>query len=158
MKLSQIAMRFSWIFFVLFFALAIIDRRFALAGLLCMLLPLYQSIRGRGKIHCSGYCPRGSFLHNAFARLSFRNTMPAFMRSSIFKNLLFVLMMGFFAVSMFSAKGDLAASAMVLLRMVLVTSIIAAVLGIIFKPRSWCSICPMGHLSGAIARRGRKAA
>lgn len=156
MKMSQIAMKVSWSFFLLFFVLSIFDVKFALLGLTCMFLPLYQSLRGRGKIHCSGYCPRGSFLHNFFSKVSMRKAAPAFVRSSMFKNGVLLIMMGFFIVSLYFAGGDYVKSAMVVLRMVIVSTVIASLLGLIFKPRTWCTVCPMGHLSGTIARYKKK--
>lgn len=150
--MSQIAMKVSWSFFIIFFILSIFDVKFALLGLICMVLPLYQSFRGRGKVHCTGYCPRGSFLHNFFSKLSMRKTAPAFVRTSLFKNMVLLFMMGFFTVSIYFAGGDYVKSAMVVLRMVIVSTVVASLMGLIFKPRTWCTVCPMGHLSGAIAR------
>jgi len=34
----------------------------------------------------------------------------------------------------------------------LITTIIAIILALIFKPRSWCAICPMGTLQEQIGK------
>ena len=82
-------MSWSWILMVLFFILSFINVYFALLGLICMAAPLYHSFRGRGKINCSHYCPRGSLLGKFFPYISFNNNLPKWMRTNTFKNFLF---------------------------------------------------------------------
>lgn len=148
-------MQWSWLFFISFFVLAIVDIRFALAGFLCMILPLFQSLRGKGRMHCMGYCPRGSFLKNALDRLSLKRPLPGFMKRDIFKHLLFAVMMAFFAFSLYMTNGNPALIGMAVLRMVIISSIVAVGLGIFYQPRTWCTICPMGHASKIITEKKR---
>ncbi len=145
----------SWTLFVLFFLMAVIDIRYAILGLLCMALPLYHALRGRGKIHCSLYCPRGSFLQRIVQRISLHNPLPPFLRSAYLKWTVFAVMMGVFALSLYDTGGDPYRIGMSILRLVAVSSAIAAAMGIVYKPRSWCTVCPMGHVTSMIRKSQR---
>ena len=58
-----------------------------------------------------------------------------------------IVLMGAFSMQLILAWGDLGAVGLVFLRMVFITTILAAVLGIIYHYRAWCVICPMGTLA-----------
>ncbi|MFT5871240.1 MAG: hypothetical protein ACI8WT_000158 [Clostridium sp.] len=70
----------SWIIMVSFILLSISDIRFGLFGILCMTMPMHHAIKGRGKIHCSHYCPRGSILQKFLKEISFNNALPVGIR------------------------------------------------------------------------------
>ncbi|MDA3899072.1 MAG: 4Fe-4S binding protein [Spirochaetes bacterium] len=146
-------MSWSWVFFISFFVLSIIDIRFALAGFLCMSVPLYHAIRGRGKVHCSKYCPRGSFLKNMIPAISLDSIPPAFMRSIRFKQILLSLLVLNFFVSLYLAGGDFKLVAMAIFRLMVVSSVLAMVMGIVYKPRVWCTVCPMGYVTQLISKK-----
>ena len=152
-KLPKSHMSWSWVLMVSFFILSIINIKFALFGFVCMLAPLYQALRGKGKVHCSHYCPRGSFLWKFLKPISMDNTLPAWMRGNKFKNSLMVLMFAVFGVSIYLAGGDVNKIAFAVLRLIFVSSVFAILIGIFFKPRAWCQVCPMGHITGKIKRR-----
>ncbi|NMA83063.1 MAG: 4Fe-4S binding protein [Epulopiscium sp.] len=143
-------MKWSWIIIILFFVLSILDIRFGLLGFLCMLAPMYHALRGRGKVHCSSYCPRGSFLGKFLSKLSFQNTLPKWMRSKIFKHILLFIMMILFSTSLYHAGWDYLNIAFAIFRFMLTSFIVGILIGVFFKPRSWCQICPMGHATGLI--------
>jgi polyferredoxin len=138
---------------VLFFILSIIDIKFALFGLVCMLAPLYQALRGKGKVHCSHYCPRGSFLGKFLKPISMDNSLPVWMRGEKFKNSLMILMFTVFGVSLYLSGGDLNKMAFAVLRLIIVSSVFAIMLGLFFKPRAWCQVCPMGHITGKMPKK-----
>ncbi len=81
MKKRKSHMKWSWIIMISFIVLSILDIRFGFLGFLCITVPLYHAIRGRGKIHCSHYCPRGSLLGNFLKHISLDNNMPSYLRS-----------------------------------------------------------------------------
>jgi len=148
--------KWSWIFFIVFFIISIVNVKFAVLGFICMLSPIYFSLSGHGKKNCSSICPRGSFLHNIMEKISLNNNMPKFMLKKWFKNMIVLIMFTVFGVSVFKAKGDIRLIGFIVFRMVVVTSIIAFVLGVLYKPRSWCAVCPMGHISGEITKYKNK--
>lgn len=140
----------TWILMVIFFALSIIKMEFAILAVICMLSPIYHSARGKGKINCSHYCPRGSFLGKFLDKISLNNPIPKFMKTNYFKISLFFFMMGMFTVSMIKANGDLYKMGFGIFRLIIASTIIAVLMGIFTKPRAWCQVCPMGYASGVI--------
>lgn len=141
----------SWILMVSFFILSIVNIYFALLGFLCMTMPIYHAIKGRGKIHCSHYCPRGSFLGKFLSNLSFKRDLPNFMKTKLFKNILLSMMIIMLLVSIIMANGNIKLIGFSIFRFMLASSIVGIIMGIIFKPRSWCQVCPMGHGTGMIS-------
>ncbi|QEK11286.1 4Fe-4S ferredoxin [Crassaminicella thermophila] len=143
----------SWILMVLFFILAIVDVRFGLLGFVCMAAPIYHALRGRGKIHCSKYCPRGSILGNFLKYVSLDKNLPKALRGKSAKNILLTLMMIMFSISLyhaFQAPNVIKAVGFAIFRLMVASSILAFIMGVIFKPRSWCQVCPMGHTTALI--------
>ncbi|MBS4539544.1 4Fe-4S binding protein [Clostridium sp. D2Q-11] len=149
-------MSWSWIIIVSFFLLSIIDFRFGIFGFVCMTAPIYHALRGRGKVHCSHYCPRGSFLGKFLQKISFNNNMPKWMRSKLAKNALLMLMITLLTVSLIHAEGNFNKIAFSLFRFMGVSFIVGIMMGVIFKPRSWCTVCPMGHATGLINKNMKK--
>lgn len=144
--------KWSWIFFLTFFILGILNTYFALLGLICIINPIVISSFGHGRKNCSHFCPRGSFLHNFMEKISLNNSIPKFMLKKWFKNLVVVLLFTSFTISLYFSKGNIYQIAFSIFRMVVITTLISILLGIIYKPRTWCAICPMGHLSGEITK------
>lgn len=152
MNIRKSYLNWSWILFFLFFLLSITNLYFGIMALLCMLLPLYHSIKGNGKVNCSHYCPRGSFLGKFLKKISLNKTLPEFFKTNLFKNTLLISMMLILMYSIGKTGGNIYKIGFVFFRFVLVSSLISVFLGILYKPRSWCQVCPMGHLSGEIAK------
>ncbi|AOT71350.1 4Fe-4S ferredoxin [Geosporobacter ferrireducens] len=140
----------SWILLIMFLLLSILDIRFGLLGFICMSAPIYHALRGKGKIHCSKYCPRGSLLGKFLQRLSFENELPLFMKGKKAKNTLLGLMLFMFSLSLYHAGFDSRAIGFAVFRLMTVSLIFGMIMGIIYKPRSWCIVCPMGHATGLI--------
>jgi len=148
--------KISWIFFILFFILGIFNMYFALVGLICMLMPLILSLSGQGKKNCSHLCPRGSFLTKFMDKISMSKTAPKWFFKKQTKYAILILVFAVFILSVISTHGDVEKIAFIIFRMIVLTSIIAVVLGVIYKPRTWCAVCPMGHLSGEITNYKNK--
>ena len=152
MKKRKSHQKWSWIVIVTFFALEVVDTIFGLLGIICMLMPLYHALKGRGRVHCSHYCPRGSFFGRFLEKISLENTLPEWMRKKRFKHILLGLMLTMFSISMYHTGGNINKVAFGILRFLFLSSILGIVLGIFFKPRSWCQVCPMGHASYLVSK------
>ncbi|SHK14756.1 4Fe-4S binding protein [Tepidibacter formicigenes] len=146
----------SWILFITFMVLAIYDIRFAAFGLACMISPIVFSSTGQGKVHCSHYCPRGSFLGKFLNKLSIGYNVPSFMKNKLFKHTILIFMLTSFSLSLYKRGLTLTNIGSTIFRLVFVTTIVGIFLGIIYKPRTWCTICPMGHASNLIDKKVKK--
>lgn len=158
MKKAKSHVKWSWIFMVLFITLSILDIRFGLLGFICMGTPMYHAIRGRGKIHCSHYCPRGSLLGNFLKNISLQNNLPKKLRVKTVKNILLILMMTMFTISLIHAGLNLTKIAFAIFRLMTASLALGIIMGVIFRPRSWCQVCPMGYATGLIKKATDKRA
>lgn len=149
-------MKWSWIFMVIFLTLSIIDYKFGILGFICMGAPIYHALRGRGKVHCAKHCPRGSLLGQFLSKISLNNTLPKFMKTKQFKNGLLIFMLTMFAIGMSHTGGDPAKIAFTMFRFMTSSLIVGIVMGVFFKPRSWCAVCPMGYGTVLIDRQMKK--
>lgn len=140
----------AWTLIVSFFVLAIVNVYFGLLGLLCMTTPMFHALMGKGKIHCSHYCPRGSIFGKFLPEISMDRKLPDFMRTKWFKNLLLGLMLTMLTIAMIHAHGEPRKIAFALFRFMSASFIVGIIMGIFFKPRSWCQVCPMAHATGLI--------
>lgn len=143
-------MKWSWLLMVTFLTLSIIDFRFGILGFVCMGAPIYQALKGGGKVHCRKYCPRGSLLGKFLPKISLNQTMPKFMLTRKFKNALLIMMMTVFTFSMSHTQGEFTKIAFTMFRFMSVSLIVGIIMGIVYKPRSWCAVCPMAHSSQLI--------
>lgn len=149
-KVAKSHMKWSYVIMLIFLTLGIIDIRFGIFGFACMGAPMYHALRGRGKIHCQKYCPRGSLLARVLESISLKNKLPKFMASKKFKNGLLTAMVLLFSISMYHAGFNFNRIAFAMFRFMSMSLLVGIITGIIFKPRSWCVVCPMGHASGLI--------
>ncbi|SHE33293.1 4Fe-4S binding protein [Alkalibacter saccharofermentans] len=135
----------SYVIIIGFFVLSFIDHRFGILGLVCMGHPIFLAFKGHGKAHCSKVCPRGSFFGKFLPKISMNNPLPKSWRTTKVKNAALILMASVFTVMMALRGRGFTEIATILFRMMFMSFLIGALMGIIFKPRSWCQICPMGH-------------
>ncbi|KJF28757.1 4Fe-4S ferredoxin [Clostridium aceticum] len=156
MYMKKSIMAWSWIFMVLFFTLSIIDIRFGILGLLCMGTPIYLAVGGGGKVHCAKYCPRGSMLGVFIDKISFKRNLPSSFKTKTVKNIMLVWMIGMFTISLIMAGGDFTKTAFAIVRMMTVSTVVGIMMGILFQPRSWCVVCPMGYATGLIQESQKK--
>jgi len=90
------------------------------------------------------YCPRGSFLGKFLAKISLGVALPKFMGTRNFKNGLLILMGTVFTFAIFHSGGDFTKLASAFYRFMGISFIVGILMGITYKPRSWCVVCPMG--------------
>lgn len=150
MKKAKSHMKWSWIFMVVFFLLSALDIRFGILGLICMTVPLYHAFKGRGKIHCSHYCPRGSLFGNFLKYISLDNNLPSSFKGKKVKNVLLGLLLTMFTISLIKSGFDINKIGFAILRLMVASTVLGIIMGILFKPRSWCQVCPMGYATGII--------
>lgn len=159
-KTRKSHLKWSWILIITFFILGIIDIRFGILGLLCIGTPLYHAIRGRGKLHCQKYCPRGSFLGKFMGYVSLNHTLPSWLRTKKAKNILLAIMLTVFSTvftyAILAHGFHFVVIAKVIYRFMFMSFMVGIVMGVFFKPRSWCQVCPMGHGSALIKEAQNK--
>ena len=143
-------MKWSWIIIVAFFILSTLNIRFGILGILCMTMPLIHALRGRGKVHCIKYCPRGSFLGRFLKKISFNRSLPKFAKTKLFKNILLLVMISVLSYALYHTQGNLLKLSHAFYRFMGISFIVGITIGIIFSPRSWCVVCPMGHATTLI--------
>ncbi|MCG8539310.1 MAG: 4Fe-4S binding protein [Clostridia bacterium] len=143
-------MKWSWIFMVIFILLSILDIRFGVLGFICMGVPMYHAIKGRGKVHCSHYCPRGSLLGNFLRNISLQNNLPKKLRGKTVKNILLIFMITMFSISLIHAGSNFKLIAFAIFRLMMSSLALGLIMGIVFRPRTWCQVCPMGYATGLI--------
>lgn len=147
----------SWIITVLWMTIANIWKPFGLFGFVCMFSPILIALSGRGKMHCARVCPRGSLLAHVGRHLSVGLPRPKVFDKKGFRFAVWAVMMGSFIVMLILVipKGVYALGNAVLIFMETATAI-ALTVGILFRPRTWCTICPMGTTSANLRSFRRK--
>ena len=104
----------------------------------------------RGRWVCGNLCPRGSFLDTWFKLISANNALPDFFKTSGFRWVVLIALMGFMAFRLSQNPSDMAHWGLVFWQMCLITTIIALGLGLRYGNRSWCAFCPVGTMAGQI--------
>ena len=114
-----------------------------------MFLGIVGGLR-RGRYVCGNLCPRGSFFDRLIAPLAARRGIPSLLRSMPLRWGVFTLLMGFMAWRLAANPADLSHWGLVFWSMCAITTVVGVVLALIFHPRSWCAVCPVGTLSNVL--------
>lgn len=155
--LKKIYKKYGYIILLLYVAAAWFYRPLGVIAIICMLAPIIFALLGKGRYWCGNFCPRGNFYENVVSKLSTRHKIPKFLRSTWFRALMVLFILGNFSIGIYKNWGNPAGIGMVFYRIIIVTTIVGFILGIGFMPRTWCAFCPMGSLSAFVAKlRGRK--
>jgi polyferredoxin len=104
----------------------------------------------RGRYVCGNLCPRGSFFDRLIAPLAARRSIPSMLRSMPLRWGIFTLLMGFMVWRLAAVPADLGNWGLVFWSMCAITTVIGVVLAVIFHPRAWCAVCPVGTLSNVL--------
>jgi ferredoxin-type protein NapH len=110
----------------------------------------------KGRYWCGNICPRGAFLDMALSRVSLKAGLPDLLRKNWVKPALFLFFMSFFILQFVLAEKNVYSLGFVFVRMCLLTTLIAVVLGVSYHHRAWCIFCPMGFLQGKIGTLNRQ--
>lgn len=150
LKIKQQWHQWAWILLIIFGIGGIWYPAIGTVALLCMLAPVITAF-WKGRNWCGHYCPRGSFNDYLLARITLKRGIPKIFKEYWFKLLFLVLLMGAFLIQIRLAWGNLAAVGLVFVRMVIITTLLGILLGMIFDYRAWCVICPMGTMARLVA-------
>ncbi|MFC1512955.1 4Fe-4S binding protein [Thermodesulfobacteriota bacterium] len=122
---------------------------FTVVGLIAVFLLLAGR---RGRFYCGWLCPMGAFHERFLSWISFKRPILPVFKSSWLRWLFFVVMMCLMFTRLIFAWGDVEAVGAVFRMMWIISTSLAILLGIYFKSRIWCTICPMGALQGVVSK------
>lgn len=120
---------------------------------IAMLVFMFVLSLFRGRYYCGWFCAMGAFFERVLAVFSRKGNMLPLFKEAWFKWFIFVVMMGLLTSRLILAHGDPMKIGAAFVMMWTISSGMAIGLGLIWKPRSWCSICPMALFQGLIAPR-----
>ncbi len=107
----------------------------------------------RGRFYCGWFCAMGAFFERILSVVSRKKKMLPLFKEGWFKWSIFVLMMGLLTSRLVLANGDPRKIGAAFVMMWTISTGMAIGLGLVWKPRSWCSVCPMALFQGLIAPR-----
>nr|WP_286675192.1 4Fe-4S binding protein [Clostridium sp. CMCC3677] len=136
---------------IAFIILGLIDLRFALLAIICMVAPIIVSV-AKGRFWCGNLCPRGNFYDNVVSKFNNKRKVPKFLKSYYFRAIVVVVMMSMFGIGIKQNLGNLYGIGMVFYRMIVVTTLIGIVLSLFYNHRTWCHFCPMGTIASVISK------
>jgi Polyferredoxin len=150
-KTKRVFHNWAWLIFIFYCIVGLIYPSIGIIALVCMLAPVVIAFV-RGRMWCGNFCPRGSFYDNILSRISWKKEIPQVFKSLWLKTLFLIVLMGAFAIQLIYAWGSIPAVGMVFVRMILITTGIAVILGVVFNQRAWCLICPMGTMAHFVTK------
>ncbi|WAM34298.1 4Fe-4S binding protein [Caldicellulosiruptor morganii] len=106
----------------------------------------------KGRYWCYKFCPRGAFLDEFISKFSFQRSVPQVLKSGfskVFWLFFFIFMMG---LNVLRSGGQLNRFGKGIVLLLWITTLLAITGGILFKPRTWCIVCPMGTISGLVGK------
>ncbi len=119
-------------------------------GVLAIMIIFIILALSKGRQWCGWLCPRGSFLERVFVKVSLNRKAPSFLKEGFLRWAIFVGLLGFMVFRLIKTGGNPVKIGAVFILMCAISSVVAFALGLIFKPRTWCSFCPMGTLQGLL--------
>ena len=105
----------------------------------------------KGKFWCAWLCPRGSFLDKFLSPFSLKGAGHSFLQNNVLRIIVLVLLMSLMALQVYRAWPNINSIGTVMVILLTATTLLAILLGTFLHPRSWCSICPVGTISGWIS-------
>lgn len=152
-KLRQFIHQWVWLVLIFFCIVGLIYPVIGGAALICMLAPILVAFF-KGRMWCGNFCPRGSFNDIVLSKLTLKRRMPAVFKQTWFRIVFLIVLMSAFAIQLTLVWGNLIMVGEVFVRMIVITTLVAILLGIIYNQRAWCLICPMGTLAHFAAKMG----
>ncbi|WP_024834690.1 4Fe-4S binding protein [Ruminiclostridium josui] len=151
--LKSFVHKWVWLMLILFCIGGLVYPKVGIAAIICMLAPVVASIF-RGRMWCGSFCPRGSFNDILLSKISHNRKIPRLMKNKWFRLLFVVVLMGAFAVQLTFAWGNMVQVGQVFVRMILITTGLSLILGVVYSHRAWCVVCPMGTMASWVTKAG----
>jgi ferredoxin-type protein NapH len=101
-----------------------------------------------GRKWCDWACPRGSFYEECLTHVSLKRPIPKVFFSNTFKIVVFVVILTIFGYLTYIHWSNLRILGMAYGLLLTTTTLIGISLGFYFRPRVWCSFCPVGSCAG----------
>ncbi len=150
-KFKELIHNWIWVVLLAFCIIGLIYPVIGVIALICMLAPSLVAI-WRGRMWCGNFCPRGSFNDFILTKVSRNKAVPKLLRKKWFRYLFFSILMAAFAVQLILSWGSMAAIGSVFVRMIIITTLLTILLGVIYSSRTWCVICPMGTMAAWVTK------
>ena len=150
-KLLKLWKKYSFVLLMAFLLLGLVDFRIAIGAIIFMMGPIVVSLF-RGRFWCGNICPRGSFYDTVMSKFSKDRKVPAVLKSTWFRLLIFVMMMSVFALGIKNSNGNLFMIGQVFYRMIFVTTLVGVVMTFVYNHRTWCHFCPMGSIASLVSK------
>lgn len=141
--------KFSWILMILILIFGWTSPWLMFATFICMIGPIVFSF-SYGRAWCGNFCPRSSFNMSILSLVSPNKPFPKILKSTIFRFIVFLLLMMFFAYNLYQSHGSIYGIGLSFIKMMALTALIQIALAIYIQPYAWCFICPMGTVSSFI--------
>lgn len=143
----------DWVLGILFVGLVVvgwINPLYGYALPVCMLIAMTVAVFTGRK--CAWPCARGAFLDTIVATVTRGRPVPKLLRSPGFRVSVMIALFAIFGYEIFKLWGDWVALGGFFVAFLTITTVVAMTLGMIFQPRSWCTVCPIGTLSHRAGR------
>jgi polyferredoxin len=150
-KTIRFVHKWIWVMLIVYCVIGMFYPLIGTAALICMLAPSVVSVF-KGRMWCGNFCPRGSFNDIILSKFSLRNKIPNLFKITWFRLVFLTLVMSAFAVQIAFAWGSILEVSFVFVRMIIVTTILTIILGILYNQRTWCMICPMGTMAHYVSK------
>ncbi|MGI6554818.1 MAG: 4Fe-4S binding protein [Bacillota bacterium] len=144
--------KWGWIILLFFCGVGLFYPIIGLLAIVCMLGPSVYALVKNGRGWCGTYCPRGSFSDVILPGISSNNDIPQFVVSPWFRLAFLALLMIAFGIQLVFAWGNSFEVGMVFVRMIIITTALTIILGVAYRPRTWCTFCPMGTMAHYITK------
>lgn len=104
----------------------------------------------RGRYVCGNFCPRGSFFDRILAKMTSNRKIPSALRSMGLRAGIFSVLMGFLLWRLAADPSNADHWGFVFWSMCAITTSVGIVLALLYHPRAWCAVCPVGSLANVI--------
>ncbi|MCX7922282.1 MAG: 4Fe-4S binding protein [Clostridia bacterium] len=143
--------RFSWVLVALVLVFGWVSPILMILSIVCMFGPIIFSF-SFGRAWCGNFCPRGSLSGEILPIISPNKPIPRLLKSSIFRIVMFILLIMFFINNIAHSNGTLLGIGMAFIKMMVITTIMQVCFAVLIHPYAWCSFCPMGTVASFITR------
>ena len=136
-------------------AVIVVGTLYPVAGLAVPALVLLAAASSlfKKRWFCSRACPRGEFLSRTLGRVSRRKPLPRVLRTPGVRTFLFGFLILCSVGQTLRLRADMAALGGFFWLVCVSTLALSLVMGLVWKPRAWCAVCPVGALQDNVFAR-----